>query len=157
MLYCGPKYWMSYQSSMKIMFYWASSARLGMIREQPQTPQSWFMFPYWHFAANGLIASRPSWSVSAVRISIGNHSPTCFLVVSARQQQKLSGHSELSLKAFSGCLDTFNNKARRRVQEGTKLPHSESREACTHFGDLTKRDFLWRLQRLLTGQNGKVV
>lgn len=42
----------------------------------------------------------PAESVSAVWISIGNHSPTCFLKVSAHQQQKLCGYSELRLK---GC------------------------------------------------------
>ena len=36
------------------------------------------------------------------------------------QQQKLCGHSELNLKAISACLDTFNNKENRRVQEDTR-------------------------------------
>lgn len=123
------------------------------MRGEPETLQSCFAFPYWHFAANGQIASRPSWSVSAARISIGNHSPACFLKVSAHQQQKLCGHSELGLKAFSG-LEPFNNKASKEAQEGTERPQSEDR---SHLGDLTKTGFLWRLQRLLTGKNRKVV
>lgn len=60
------------------------------------------------------ITSRPGWSVSAVQIFIGNHSHACFLEVSAHQQQKPCRHSELSLRAFSGCLDTFNNKRMKR-------------------------------------------
>lgn len=74
--------------------------------------------------------------MSAVRISIGNHSPTCFLEVPAHQQE---GHSELSLKAFSGRLNTLDNKASKR---GTRMHKTatlirESAEDCNHVRDLT--------------------
>lgn len=94
------------------------------MREEAQTLQSRFMFSYWHFTANGQIASRASLSVPAVQTPIGNHSPVCFLKVSAHQQQRLSGQSELGL---------------RYGQHKSKREQYDIRQPRCHFWHLTKK------------------
>lgn len=92
------------------------------------------------------ITSRPGWSVSAVQIFIGNHSPACFLEVSAHQQQEPCRHSELSLRAFSGCLDTFNNKRMKRGPKNAQNNHSaENTKDSNHFWDLASNYWQDRL------------
>lgn len=133
----GPKYWMSYHSSMKTMSYWVSAPGFGMRQEKDKRIAS--------DTAELLCASlltlllqmdrspQGPAEVGRLQISIGNHSPTCFLKVSAYQQQKLCGRAELNLTAFSLRQDTFNNKESEGIQGNAQLPHCERTEVHNAF------------------------
>lgn len=74
-------------------------------------------FPCLHFTANGQIAWGARWSVSAMWISIGNHCPSCFLKISAHQQQRLWHPRSSAMQFFFfSCCDRFKQKDGGRVQ-----------------------------------------
>lgn len=102
----------------------------------------------------GQIASRLSWSVSAVQIFIGNHSPTCFLQVSAHQQQKPFRHSELSLKAFFWLFGHIQLQPHKRVPRTHKTATVHTKQRIAPVSKIWQKEvFLWQLQPLSTGQS----
>lgn len=78
--------------------------------------------PYWPFAENEQITSRASWSVSAVWIPIGNHSPTCFLEDFTHQKQRLCHPvTDRSRGLFLVVWTHSTTKRVKMLQEGTDI------------------------------------